>query len=323
MADLNTTYNDNVAIAMATYNGEKYLAAQIDSILSQSFSNWVLFIHDDGSKDNTRAIISRYTESYPDKIRLIEDGAFSGHGSMLNFFGILQWIRDHENCFSYFMLCDQDDYWLPNKILEEVMTIKRIEQSGEAAAAVHSDVKITDEKLSVLYDSFYAYAGLEPTKYTLSSLIMDNVFIGCTMLWNRRLNDLLDLSPEHALMHDWWIGLSASAVGEVEYIPSALMYYRQHGNNVVGAKEKAYSLAYFKDKISSIQRLQANYSDCFQQGYNLLNSYGQLMNENARQLLSAVSKIPSMPKLQRVQTVCTYKIFRQKMVSRFAEILLI
>lgn len=325
MADLNVSNKENIAIAMATFNGEKYLAAQIESILSQSYSDWVLFIHDDGSSDNTIAIIEQYAVKYPKKIISIEDNTlFSSHGgAMSNFFGILEWIRKNDPAFSYFMLCDQDDWWLPNKIAEEVKAIKRIEESGAIPAVVHSDVMITDESLTILSDSFYTYAGLEPTKSNLSSLVMDNVFIGCTMLWNKKLNDILDFFPEHALMHDWWIGLSSAVVGKVGYICCPLMYYRQHGNNTVGAKEKAYSAAYFSSKLRTIQQLRANYLACFQQAGCVLKAYEGQMDEDKSQVLGAIVQIPSMPKVKRVQTIHKYHIFRQKRISRFAEILLI
>ena len=100
---------DKIAILMATYNGEKYICQQIDSILSQTCKDWELYIHDDGSTDHTIAAVESYVEKYPDKVHLI-DGKSTG-GAKYNFFYLFSKVEA-----SYYMTCDQDDVWLEKKI---------------------------------------------------------------------------------------------------------------------------------------------------------------------------------------------------------------
>ena len=99
-----------VDILMATYNGGKYIAEQIDSILNQNYNDWKLYIRDDGSKDNTVNIVKEYIEKYPDKIILIEDGR-RNLGPKLNFGELLK-ISKSEYC----MFCDHDDVWMEDKV---------------------------------------------------------------------------------------------------------------------------------------------------------------------------------------------------------------
>ena len=93
------------AILMATYNGEQYVAEQIDSLLAQTDSDWTLYIHDDGSKDHTQEIISKYAETHDNIVVMDFPG---GNGAKENFFKMMFSVDA-----DYYMLCDQDDVWLP------------------------------------------------------------------------------------------------------------------------------------------------------------------------------------------------------------------
>ena len=95
--------NNTVAICLATYNGERYLSEQLDSILAQTFQNFHLFIRDDHSKDGTVSILEKYSENHPDKITVINDPNLSGGSSQKNFASILNWVKKQFN-FEYFIL---------------------------------------------------------------------------------------------------------------------------------------------------------------------------------------------------------------------------
>ena len=99
-----------VDILLATYNGERFLDEQMHSLLSQSYTEWHLIIRDDGSTDNTLAIIQRYKKQYPNKITILEDN-LANLGACRNFGRILE-----QSDADYAMFCDQDDVWLPKKI---------------------------------------------------------------------------------------------------------------------------------------------------------------------------------------------------------------
>ena len=118
---------DKIAILMATYNGEKYICQQIDSILSQTCKDWELYIHDDGSTDNTIAAVESYVEKYPDKIHLI-DGKSTG-GAKYNFFYMFGQVEA-----PYYMTCDQDDVWKPDKIYLTLQKMEALEAKGRGGS---------------------------------------------------------------------------------------------------------------------------------------------------------------------------------------------
>ena len=115
----------SLAILMATYNGEEFIREQINSILNQTYKNWKLIIHDDGSTDNTVDIIKEYTKKYPNKIILIEDN-IKCNGAKENFSHLIKIAYKNFN-FDYILFSDQDDIWLPNKIEVSLSKIQEME----------------------------------------------------------------------------------------------------------------------------------------------------------------------------------------------------
>ena len=138
-----------IAILMATYNGSRYLREQIDSILSQTNDNWQLYIHDDGSTDSTMDIILEYCNKYIGKIVYLND-AQKHRGAAMSFMYLLKQVEA-----DYYMFCDQDDVWLPNKVEQEFKSIT--EYSNEKPILVFSDLYIVDEKLNVIEKSYWRY----------------------------------------------------------------------------------------------------------------------------------------------------------------------
>ena len=158
-----------IAVLLATYNGEKYLKEQIDSILEQMDrvpDKCALYVHDDGSTDGTCEILKEYASQYPDCVKLLE-GPPQG-GSTKNFMYMLSEVEA-----DYYMFSDQDDVWLPEKIEREYEEIKKLEGSP---ALVFSDMKVVDEDLKVIDESFYSYSNLNPYRTKLNELILEMWF---------------------------------------------------------------------------------------------------------------------------------------------------
>lgn len=236
-----------IDILLSTYNGEKYLAEQIESLLNQTYQEWVLIIRDDGSSDKTVEIIERYIAKYPDKIK------FSGEdrtnlGYIKSFEQLLNFSRAE-----YIMFCDQDDVWLPNKIEICMNAIKREEKKSgtDTPILVHTDLYVTDERLNVRHESFIKYSGVDVIflEHDIHYLGICNTVTGCTTLFNRALKEkMLPFNP--ACIHDEWAGICAKKYGILLFIPQSTILYRQHGKNALGAVEGKFSIA---DKIKNIK----------------------------------------------------------------------
>lgn len=221
---------DKIAILMATYNGEKYICQQIDSILSQTCTDWELYIHDDGSTDNTIAVVESYVEKYPDKIHLI-DGKSTG-GAKYNFFYMFGQVEA-----PYYMTCDQDDVWMEKKIELTYDKMLAIEDKADVPCLVYTELRVVDSELNTIADTMSEYQSLDCHKRTINQFILQNSVTGCTMMVNMALRDkMLHITDiDNTIMHDWWAALVAAQFGKTAFIDEPTILYRQHGDNSLGA----------------------------------------------------------------------------------------
>ena len=169
-----------IAILMATYNGEKYLGEQIDSILAQTYHDWHLYIHDDGSKDGTLSIIQEYVLNHPDKITLLDYP--SQGGACKNFLSLLERVEA-----PYYMFCDQDDVWLPEKIEKKYAKIRELEKENHhTPIVVYSDLIVTDSNLNTISPSLWNIAGIYPEFVkSFDEMAANTLMSGCAMLFNQ------------------------------------------------------------------------------------------------------------------------------------------
>lgn len=269
-----------IAIIMGTYNGEKYIKEQIGSILAQDYKEWKLFIFDDGSRDDTEAIVNEYIKIYPGKIYFYKNkGNYGPAGNFFN--GIKEAAVMLAPDAEYFCFSDQDDVWVEDKLSRSLAKIMQIED-GEPAL-VFSDVAITDKNLTITADSYFEAEKVDKTKISLNYLLMENKLIGGTVMVNRALVNLelkaekAGLIPyEKAKMHDWWFGLLAAAFGNIGYVEGFTEYYRQHGNNVVGGESFN---SYLKARISKIDEIRHRIDENISQGEEFLKYFGEMLAE--------------------------------------------
>lgn len=218
-----------IDILLPTYNGSKYIRQQIDSILSQTYKDWRLLIRDDGSKDDTLDIVKKYRNYYPEKFIIIEDNkgnqGTSGSNDLL-----LKRVTSE-----YFMYCDQDDLWEPNKIEESMQVMQRLEKEycGKPIL-VCSDACCIDENNQFLYGSFFENQKFIDTTDNFYKMLALNIVQGSTALMNYKVKDTIKFIPK-GLYHDWWSAVNVAYFGKVAYIHKPLLRYRQHSKNVVGA----------------------------------------------------------------------------------------
>jgi|SaaInlStandDraft_4_1057021.scaffolds.fasta_scaffold14526_2 glycosyltransferase involved in cell wall biosynthesis len=229
--------NNNIAILLATYNGEHYLAEQIDSILRQSFTDWRLYIHDDGSTDRTLDIIKKYSKDHPKNIYHLDDGVIfkNPQGNFLHLLNSVQ--------ADWYLFCDQDDFWVENKISSLVDSLKS-DPNTTIPSLAFSDASIVDQSLSLIHPSLLrnnrTYANLEIMK---RNLIFRNCVTGCTMMINNSAKNMtLKYPSKNIVMHDWWLALVVLfSNGKFIFIDKPLVLYRQHDLNLIGASNDSLS----------------------------------------------------------------------------------
>ena len=221
---------EKVDILLATYNGEKYVAEQIESILNQTYKNFNLIISDDCSKDSTPDILKKYAEK--DK-RIILYLQSQNLGVVKNIEFLLKQVKSE-----FYMFSDQDDVWLKEKVEKSVETLKK-----ENADLVFGDLEVVDQNLNTIYPSFGDFMLLNKKikKYINSYKVnyLYNCVTGCTVISRKKFIEKILPLPTHSkfLIHDHWIGLMVGIYGKLAYMPEKYIKYRQHGDNQVGTNK--------------------------------------------------------------------------------------
>ena len=200
----------SISVAMAAYNGEKYIRQQLESIVSQLSQDDEIVISLDPSQDNTQAIIESFQDS---RIHLIQG---PGKGLISNFENaILHTTKD------IIFLCDQDDIWLDGK----VNITSYFEQDVQV---VLHDAKIVDSSLNVLEPSFFQS---RKVSLGIQKNIIKNSYMGCCMAFRKELKEHILPFPKSLPMHDQWIGLVGEKVGKNVFVDTPYVLYRRHGEN--------------------------------------------------------------------------------------------
>ena len=222
-----------IHILLSTYNGERYLVEQIDSILAQTYTEWRLFVRDDGSVDQTMHILEHYAKQ-DDRIRIIDNGG-EKKGAMRSFEYLLTQCDGAE----YYAFCDQDDVWKPEKLAICVNEIQLQEKRfPDIPIVVHTDLQVVDEQLHEVAPSFWQYSNIRPDLLDthIRYMAICNSVTGCAMLFNRYARQVALPMSEKAYMHDAWIAIQTMLCGgKVIPIYQTPIAYRQHLNNTLGA----------------------------------------------------------------------------------------
>lgn len=233
--------NNRVAILLATYNGGRFLASQLESLESQIHQNWFVIASDDGSSDSTLKILKEYQERWPQGKLTIRSGPQQGYCK--NF---LSMACDNSIVADFYAFCDQDDVWFPEKLTVAIENINK--NQGNGAPYVYCGrTTYVDEKLKKI-----GYSPLFAFPRTFRNALIQSIAGGNTMVFNQKTKDLLEKVGvvEHP-SHDWWIyQLATGAGGDVFYDPSPQILYRQHkdalvgGNTSFGAKIERVSMVF-------------------------------------------------------------------------------
>ncbi|QPF26016.1 Putative glycosyltransferase EpsE [Klebsiella pasteurii] len=271
-----------IQVLLATYNGEKYIVDQINSVLINfermpSYECEIL-ISDDASTDRTIDIVLEHFH-WCDKIKILSS---ERKGGVKNNFSYLIASADADIIF----FCDQDDFWLPNKIATFENCF--FDEEGKnrftnIPVLVHSDLCVVDKDLIPVHISMFKYQKLNPNP-TFPNLVVSNSVTGCVTAINRSLLSLLKKSSvADSIMHDWYIGLIATALGKTIFIPKSFILYRQHGNNQVGAKKivltSVFNFKRFSNVLDSINATK-------KQASLFLDDFSDILDDSHKKILN-------------------------------------
>ncbi|HEO4022624.1 TPA: glycosyltransferase family 2 protein [Streptococcus agalactiae] len=286
-----------VNILMATYNGEKFLAQQIESIQKQTFKEWNLLIRDDGSSDKTCDIIRNFTAK-DSRIRFINENEHHNLGVIKSFFMLVNYeVAD------FYFFSDQDDVWLPEKLSVSLEAAKH--KASDVPLLVYTDLKVVNQELNILQDSMIR-AQSHHANTTLLPELTENTVTGGTMMINHALAEKW-FTPNDILMHDWFLALLAASLGEIIYLDLPTQLYRQHDNNVLGARTMDKRFMILREGPKSIfTRYWKLIHDSQKQASLIVDKYGDIMTANDLELIKCFIKIDKQPFMTRLRWLWKY-----------------
>lgn len=212
-----------ISVAMATYNGDKYLTEQLTSIIKQSCHADEIIICDDCSTDQTQIILSGFA--------LNNQVSFIINNERLGFIRNFKKAVSLTTPDSYVALCDQDDYWLPHKLEKNLAELIRIEEPN-LPCIVYSDLMYVDDSGQTLNPSFRNEYGQDKYCHNLQTLLFSNFVTGCTIMMNAKAVQYFEDMPDDVRYHDEWLALVAFTFGKAAEITEPLVRYRRHQNNL-------------------------------------------------------------------------------------------
>lgn len=233
-----------VQVLMSTYNGEKYIKEQLDSILSQTYRDIRILIRDDSSVDGTVAILKEYSERYQNVEFYVGDNL----GAQGSFFDLFAHVDQQAK---YIATSDQDDVWYTDKIETAVSCLQGLNVPGLYCCKT----QLTDKDLNPLKDRLRK----QTPAIHFGNALIENICTGCTMVINKALYNLVQGKwPRQSVIHDWWFYQVALCFGKVIYDDTSHVFYRQHGNNVIGLDSGRLEL--IKRQLKSFLKFKGKYT---------------------------------------------------------------
>ena len=208
-----------ISVCIPTYNGEKYIHHQLDSILSQMGVDDEVVISDDSSSDRTIEIIKGFNDP---RIKILENCTF--RNPIFNLENALKIAKGQ-----YIFLSDQDDVWLPGKVEK---TLKKLSDHDIVVCNSH----IVDQDEKIIHESYFVWRGIEPG---FIKNLNKSAYLGCALAFNRKILDFILPFPKKIAMHDIWIGVVSEMIGKTFFIQEQLFLYRRHEDNFTAAIHKA------------------------------------------------------------------------------------
>lgn len=297
---------NKIAILMSTYNGGKYISEQIESLQKQTCKEWNLYIRDDGSSDSTIKIIEDFKES-DSRITLVRDG--KNLKPAKSFFNLMNKVEA-----DYYFFCDQDDYWLKNKLQSMLHEISKLDNT--VPQVVYCNLKCVDQNLKFRKYGFDDLIG----KISGDGRFIGNDMPGCVMLFNRKTRDLVkEYEPnyDNVTMHDWWVALVAQVFGQVHFLDERLIYYRQHVDNTLGAGKSGSVIRklFQKDLLTKQKRLVR---ESFKQDMEFRRVFAPILPQETKIMLDNMKRCYDESTIYRLRFINSYGFKQMSAIRTFA-----
>jgi glycosyltransferase involved in cell wall biosynthesis len=285
-----------VLILMGTFNGERFIREQLDSIAAQTHKNWKLVVSDDGSTDQTVKIINSWITAIGGNRVELRCGPKKGF--VHNF---LSMACDPRLNADYYAFCDQDDVWFEDKLARAIEILKT---AGNAQETLYCGRTIyTDENLKIIGTS-----PLCKRAPRFENALVQSLAGGNTMIFNQLTKSLLDATGTVAhTSHDWWLYQLVSGVrGRVIYDSEPKLFYRQHTGALIGGKTGLKSI---------VTRLRQLFSNCYR-GYHAQNIPAlimarQYLKHRNNEKLESFSSLRNDKLLNRLLVGVRIRLYRQ------------
>lgn len=304
-----------VNILLASYNGQAFIGQQIESIQKQTFTEWTLWIRDDGSSDETLTVIETYLAT-DERIRLLPNPKKENLGVIKSFYRLLK----HEVA-DYYFFSDQDDVWLPEKL--SLCLDKAKDFSQDNPLLIYTDLSVVDQDLNLLQTSMIKSQS-HHANTLLRQELTENTVTGGTMMINHALAEQWT-ETENLLMHDWYLALLASSLGQLVYLDQPTQLYRQHANNVLGARTWSKRLKNWLQPHQLVAKYWWLIRSSQEQASLLLTKD---LSPTNQELVQAYITLLDQPLLGRLKTLHRYQfaknrwfhtlVFRFLMITKFA-----
>jgi glycosyltransferase involved in cell wall biosynthesis len=266
-----------IDVLLATWNGERFIEEQLESLFRQTFQNFRLIVRDDASTDATLEIVERYRSRHPGRVVVHVNPSRVGPCRTFS-------LLTEDSVAPYVAFCDQDDIWREDKLEISVGTAKSIEAERD------------------IYTPVLIYSDLTLIGQDNQTLLVQNLVSGCTVLSNRSLLLRAMPIPEGAVMHDFWLGLVAAAFGVLYPLYEATVRYRQHQGNAIGAGS-AWSAADALERIGGDQRFKDGIDSSRRQSQTFASRYVNQLTMQQKATLQAWLHSQDLPAVVRQWTL--------------------
>lgn len=307
-----------IDVLLATCEGERYLPAQLASLRTQDDKCFSVIARDDCSHDATPRILLDAAGRDARVALLPSDGRRLGAAA--NFFTLMR-----ASNAPYSALCDQDDEWLPDRLSACRLAMEQAERRyGEGTPLlVHSDCAVTDAQGRTLHESLFRHQGWDGRAVTLPRLLVQNNVTGCTVLMNAALRTLActHARAEEPFMHDWFLALCASGCGRIVFVNRALVRYRQHGRNVMGASPDTLPVRALR-MIAGAQAGRERIALTYRNAAMLRQSLADALPADALRVIDEYIATQHLPKVRRVARILRGGYRMQSPVTLAGQLLL-